>query len=157
VVLFLFVFAEARLYGAAALQVVYVVLSVYGWHQWLRGGTGKGELSVSRTPAPWARGLAVAGVLGTIALGLVLRYRTDAALPFPDAGTTAWSLVAQWMATRKWLESWLVWIAVDVVYVAMYASQRLYAAAGLYAAFLVLAFVGYREWRASWRARVVAP
>ena len=53
------------------------------------------------------------------------------------------------MATRKWVENWLVWIAVDVVYVAIYASQRLYPTAGLYAAFLVLATLGYREWRAS--------
>ena len=53
------------------------------------------------------------------------------------------------MATRKWLENWLVWIAVDVVYVAMYVSQGLYPMAGLYAAFLVLAVVGLREWRRS--------
>ena len=64
--------------------------------------------------------LAAAGAIGSVALGLLLRHRTDAALPFPDAATTAFSLVAQWMATRKWLENWLVWIAVDVVYVAMY-------------------------------------
>lgn len=53
------------------------------------------------------------------------------------------------MATRKWLESWLVWIAVDAVYVGMYVSQRLLPTAGLYAAFLVLAVLGYREWRLS--------
>ena len=29
-------------------------------------------------------------------------------LPFWDAGTTAFSLVAQWMTTRKWIETWLV-------------------------------------------------
>jgi nicotinamide mononucleotide transporter len=56
------------------------------------------------------------------------------------------------MTTRKWLESWLVWIAVDAAYVAMYVSQRLFATAGLYAAFLVLAFLGLREWRRSMAA-----
>jgi nicotinamide mononucleotide transporter len=111
--LFLVVFTQARIYGAAALQAVYVVVSVYG---------------------------------------LFLKHRTDAALPFPDAATTAFSLVGQWMATRKWLENWLVWIFVDAVYVAMYVSQRLYPTAGLYAAFLVLATLGYREWRSSMRA-----
>ena len=55
------------------------------------------------------------------------------------------------MTTRKWLESWLVWIAVDAVYVAMYVSQRLYPTAVLYAVFLVMAAFGYREWRASTR------
>ncbi len=56
------------------------------------------------------------------------------------------------MATRKWLENWLVWIAVDAVYVGMYVSQRLFLTSSLYAIFLVLAFVGVREWRASMAA-----
>lgn len=149
--LFLVVFSHARLYGAAALQAVYVVVSVYGWYEWLHGGVGHGRLAVSRTPRRWLAGLGAAGALFAVALGLFLKLRTDAALPFPDAATTAFSLVAQWMATRKWLENWLVWIVVDVVYVAMYASQGLLPTAGLYAAFLVLATFGYREWRASMR------
>ena len=56
------------------------------------------------------------------------------------------------MATRKWLENWLVWMVVDVGYVAICVSQRLYAMAALYAVFLVLAVLGYKEWRASSRA-----
>jgi nicotinamide mononucleotide transporter len=87
-------------------------------------------------------------------LAIYLKYRTDAALPLSDAATTAASLAAQWMTTRKWLESWLVWIAVNAVYVAMYVSQRLHPTAALYAVFLVMAVLGYREWRASMRATV---
>lgn len=150
--LFLLVFSRARIYGAASLQAVYVVVSVYGWYEWLHGGKDHGRLLVSRAPRRWLLSLAAAGAIGSVALGLLLRHRTDAALPFPDAATTAFSLVAQWMATRKWLESWLLWIVVDVVYVAMYVSQGLLPTAGLYAAFLVLAVFGYREWRASMRA-----
>jgi nicotinamide mononucleotide transporter len=150
--LFLVVCAHARLYGAAGLQAVYAAVSVYGWYEWLHGGKGHGRLLVSRAPRRWLLSLAAAGAIGSVALSLFLRHRTDAALPFPDAATTAFSLVAQWMATRKWLESWLFWIAVDVVYVGMYVSQGLLPTAGLYAAFLVLAVFGYREWRASMRA-----
>jgi nicotinamide mononucleotide transporter len=153
---FLAVFAEARIYGAAALQGVYVLVSLYGWHAWLHGGQDHGRLRVSRTPARWLAGLAVAGGAGSVALGLFLRHRTDAALPFSDGATTAFSLAAQWMASRKWLENWLVWIAVDAAYVAMYVSQRLFATAGLYAAFLVLAFLGFREWRRSMAAGAAA-
>jgi len=149
VAIYFFVFFHARLYATAVLQAVYVGLSVYGWREWLRGGEGGGRLAVSPTPRRWAAGLAAAGVVASIGLGLGLKYRTDAALPFPDAATTAFSLVAQWMTTRKWLESWLVWIAVDVVYLWVYFSQGLYLSTGLYAAFLVMATLGYRQWRAS--------
>lgn len=143
------VFFHSRLYGSMALQVVYAALSVYGWYEWLHGGKDDGRLAVSRIPARWLAGLALAGVACALALGSFLRHRTDAALPFWDAATTASSLVAQWMTTRKWLESWMVWIPVDVVYVAMYQSQRLHAFAGLYLVFLALAVLGLLEWRRS--------
>jgi nicotinamide mononucleotide transporter len=149
--LFLVVFFHARVYGAAALQGVYVVLSIYGWRQWLRGGEQHGRLSVSHTPVRWAIGLGAFASVAAVLLALYLKYRTDAALPLSDAATTAASLAAQWMTTRKWLESWLVWIAVNAVYVAMYVSQRLHPTAVLYAVFLVMAVLGYREWRTSMR------
>ncbi len=149
--IFFFVFFHARLYGAAFLQVVYMALSVYGWRQWLRGGTGGGRLTVSRTPPAWAFGLGVAVIASSVLFGAYLHFRTDAALPFTDAATTMTSLAAQWMTTRKWLESWIVWIAVDVVYVGMYVSQALYVTVTLYIVFLVLAVLGYREWRNAMR------
>jgi nicotinamide mononucleotide transporter len=149
VLTFAAVFGHARLYGAAALQLVYLGFSIYGWHAWRHGGERGGRLSVSRTPARWAWGLTVGSALGSVALGLFFAWLTDDALPLLDGGTTAVSLAAQWMATRKWLESWLAWIAVDAVYVGMYASQRLHGTAVLYALFLGMAVLGYREWRAS--------
>ena len=94
-------------------------------------------------------GLGLAGLAFAVGLGLFLRYGTDAALPTWDAGTTSFSLVAQWMTTRKWIENWKLWIAVDVVYVGMYLSQGLYPTAALYVTFLVLAVLGYREWLSS--------
>lgn len=147
--LFLVVYVHARLYGGAGLQVVYLLLSVYGWYEWLHGGEGHGRLEVSRTPTAWAASLLAASLLASLGLGLFLRHRTDAALPFPDAATTVFSLAAQWMTTRKWLESWLVWIVVDVAYVAVCLSQGLRPMAAVYAAFVALAVLGFREWRAT--------
>jgi nicotinamide mononucleotide transporter len=127
------------------------VVSVYGWYEWLHGGADHGRLAVSRTPAAWVAGLGVAGVLASLALGLVLKHRTNDALPFADAAVTAWSLVAQWMATRKWLENWLLWIVLNVSNVGICVSQRLYPMSALYGFFLVLAVLGYREWSRSMR------
>ncbi len=150
-------YANARIYGAAGLQAVYIVVSVYGWYEWLHGGAGHGRLVVSRTPAAWAAGLAVVGVAASLALGLVLKERTNDALPFADAAVTAFSLVAQWMATRKWLENWLLWIVLNVSNVAICISQGLYPMSALYAFFLVLAVFGFREWSRSMREAGPAP
>ena len=86
------------------------------------------------------------GVAFAVLLGLLLSKTTDASLPFWDAATTSGSLAAQWMQTRKWLENWHVWIAVDLVYVGMYVYKSLFLMAGLYLVYLVLAAAGVLEW-----------
>ena len=149
VLLYVVVFGRQKLYAGMGLQVVYAALALYGWYEWLHGGAGHGPLAVSRAPAAAALPLALAGLVVGLALGLVLRSRTDAALPLWDAGTASFSLVAQAMQTRKWWENWIVWILVDVVLVGMYLAQGLYPTAALYAVYLGLAVVGLARWRRS--------
>jgi nicotinamide mononucleotide transporter len=149
VVLYTVVFWDAKLYADMGLQVIYAVLSLYGWYQWLYGGEGRTELRVTRTPPRLGAILAVVAAAGSAFLGTLLRHTTDAALPFMDSFLSSTSLVAQWMMTKKLVENWLVWIAVDVLYVGMFVFKGLYLTAGLYAVFLVLAVRGYLDWRRS--------
>lgn len=153
VALYFVLFFRVKLYADMGLQVVYFALSLYGWYQWKFGGEQRTALPVSRTGG--ARGLVLLAIGAAVALslGLLLSRTTDAALPWLDSATTATSLVAQWMMTRKLLENWLVWVVVDVVYVGMFLYKQLYLTALQYAVFLVLAAMGYLEWRRSWRAR----
>jgi len=151
--LYIFVFYESKLYADTGLQVIYVVLNAYGWYHWLHGGAEKGVLAVARTPRAALPLLAGLGLLGAGLLGLGLARFTDASLPFWDSSTTAFSLVAQYMQTRKWLGNWLVWIAVDLVYLGIYVYKSLYWMTGLYAVFLVLAVLGHFEWSRSTGAR----
>jgi len=148
VLLFTVVFWQARLYGSAGLQVVYAVLAIYGWYAWLHGGADHGVLHVSRTPRPVLAGLLAGSTAVALLLGVGLRL-VGAALPMVDAAATSFSLLAQALQTRKWIENWPIWIAVDAVYVVMYVSQGLSLTAGLYAVFLVMAAVGRRAWTRS--------
>ena len=150
------VFYNAKLYADMGLQVIYAVLSVYGWYEWLYGGANRTELHVTRTSPRLGGVLALIALGGAAALGVVLRGATDAALPFMDSFLSSTSLVAQWMMTRKKLENWLVWIAVDVLYVGMFIFKHLYITAGLYTVFLVLAVRGYLDWRTSMAERPAA-
>jgi nicotinamide mononucleotide transporter len=147
--LYFVLFHRVGLYSDMGLQVVYFLLSLYGWYEWLYGGEGKTELTVTRAaPRHWGL-LFGAGVVVWYALGTLTARLPGAALPYLDAATTTTSLLAQWMMTRKLLENWLVWIAVDVVYVGMFIFKKLYPTAGLYALFLALAVMGYVQWRRS--------
>lgn len=149
VALYTIVNYEARLYSNAGLQIVYLVLSVHGWHEWLHGGVNRGELHVRRTTRRQWLGCGVASILGTAALMLFLRATTDAAQPFWDASTTAVSLVAQWMMNEKLLENWVLWLLVDIVYVPLYVARSYPLTAGLYALFCVMAAAGYFQWKRS--------
>jgi len=149
-----FIFFESGLYSDMGLQVVYLALSIYGWYQWLHGGTQRTELHVSRaTPRTWL----VCGVIGIAAWLLIGRLTSmipGVSLPYLDSGLTALSLIAQWMMTRKILENWILWIVADVVYVPMYLYKNLVPTAALYSVFLVLAIMGFVGWRRSLRERL---
>ena len=155
VVLYTIVFYEAKLYADMGLQVIYAVLSIYGWYQWLYGGEGHTTLHVSRTRRSLAVSLALIAATGAVLLGSLLHRTTDAALPYMDSALTSASLVAQWMMTKKLLENWAVWISVDVLYVGMFIYKGLYVTAVLYAVFLGLAIKGWIDWRDSMRSCTV--
>jgi nicotinamide mononucleotide transporter len=152
VTLYFLVFRDAKLYADMGLQLVYLALSVYGWYEWLYGGEHRSELRVSRATPRMAAVLLLIAAGSVAVLGTFLARSTDAALPYMDSTTTSTSLVAQWMMTRKVLENWAVWMAVDVVYVGMFIFKSLYLTAGLYAVFFVLAALGYAQWKRSYLA-----
>jgi len=152
VVLYAIVFYEAKLYADMGLQVVYAVLSIYGWYEWLYGGAGRTELRVTRTGPRLGLLLGLIAAVGSVVIGLFLHHETDAALPFMDSFLSSTSLVAQWMMTKKLLENWLVWISVDVLYVGMFIFKGLFLTSALYAVFLALAIKGFLDWRRSMSA-----
>jgi nicotinamide mononucleotide transporter len=149
VVLYAVVFFQAKLYADMGLQALYFGLAIYGWWAWLHGGEEHGVLEVSLASNRARLVLLTIGALAGILLGFTLSRHTDASLPFMDSILTSFSIVAQWMQTRKLLEAWLVWLAVDVFYVGMFLYKGLYPTAGLYAIFLCLAVLGFVEWRRS--------
>jgi nicotinamide mononucleotide transporter len=149
VALYFVLFYETGLYSDMGLQAVYFVLSLYGWYEWLYGGAGRTTLTVSRTPPRlWAILIAIAIVFWAI-LGRLTSGLPGVALPYVDAATATTSLVAQYMMTRKLLENWALWIAVDVVYIGTFIFKGLYLTAGNYAVYLGLAVLGHIAWKRS--------
>ena len=147
VALYFVVFWQARLYSAAGLQIFFLASQLYGWWYWRRSGVDGAPVPVRRL-APRGRWLAfAAGIIGTFALGLAMSRLTDAAAPWLDAGNAAWSMVAQLLTDRRHVESWPLWIAINIGSVGLYASQDLLPTAALYALFLGIAFWGWAQWR----------
>lgn len=150
--LYFFVFKDARLYADMGLQVFYAAISAYGWYHWLYGGKNRSELTVSLTPRPVWIALPIAWIIGTLSLGTLLHRTTNAALPYVDSSLTVGSLLAQWMMTRKYVENWAIWVALDVAYVIVFLNRDLKLTAFLYVVYGILAWRGLVEWRRSLQA-----
>ncbi|GAB3292716.1 nicotinamide riboside transporter PnuC [Hymenobacter humi] len=159
--LYVVVFKQARLYSDAGLQLAFIALLVYGWVKWLRGAATPDApaLPITHTPRRVAFWLGGLGLLYAVGAGFLFHQYTDAALPYWDSSTTAISLVAQALLSRRNLENWLLWIGVDVAYVGMYWHRDLYLTSVLYAVFLGLAAYGYWQWRREMaaQARLAVP
>ena len=147
--LYIFIFYDAKLYSDVILHIIYVAMNVYGWHYWLHGGKMRQVARVKETSRMWLAGSVIGSVLATALLGWFMATRTDASFPYPDAFTTIFSLVAQWLMSLKRLESWYFWLAVDVVAIGVYYAKGLYLTTGLYSLFLIMAVIGLLKWRRS--------
>jgi len=148
--IYIAIFIRAGLPLQAALQVVYVAMSVYGWVAW-RPGT---ELARKPRSWPWPRhlvALAAVGVAAAVGAPLLERYAGSDA-PLADSLGTFASLVATWLLARRYIDTWCWWIAVDTGLAALFASQGLRFTAALYIAYALLAIAGWRWWRRSMNA-----
>jgi nicotinamide mononucleotide transporter len=146
------VFFSSRLYGDSGLQIVFVVVSVYGWYCWLQGAEHSQELPVTRLNLMQRFAAILAWLSVFVILSLFLKSFTDTDVPYMDGFLTAGSLVGQLLLSRKKIENWLIWIAVDVLYVGLYLSKGLMLTAILYGIFVVLAAIGLKQWSAACRA-----
>src|SRR5271169_6524333 len=80
-IFFLILFWQAKLYADAILQIVYIVISIFGWWNWVRGGAGHTELPIGKTTIRTAIMLAVLTAAATVILALSLRRFTDSVVP----------------------------------------------------------------------------
>ena len=148
---FIFLFFRAGLFADVGLQGFYIVLGSYGWWHWLHGGQGDSELPISlTTPQGTLLNLVGTGVLTALLAFLLIRF-TPSTVPWWDALTTALSITAQWLMTRKKLEHWWFWIATDALSIGLFVYKHLYLTAVLYLIFGIMCAVGLRQWTKTMR------
>ncbi len=139
---------RSGLYADCAMQAYYVLAGLYGWLVWHNApGNGSETRTVGHTPLRLLPALAAAYALLHAAIYWVLVRFTDSTVPFWDSFTTALCILAYWMLSRRWIEQWLVWLAVDAATVGLYLYKGIPVTAGLYALYSVLAVAGYMRWR----------
>jgi nicotinamide mononucleotide transporter len=150
VLIYVFIFFESKLYADTGLQVYFLLMNFYGWYFWSRNEITQ-KVPVSSISFKEIILSVSAVIIFTAGLGYFLNMGTDASFPFLDSFCTACSLVAQVFLARKVLETWLIWIFVDIIYVGVYLIKDLHLTAGMYALYIVIAVVGYRDWHKEYK------
>lgn len=145
--LYFVIFWDAKLYSDALLQVFFFVIQIYGWRAWKSApqrGNGVAVRWMSwRGRVLWMTGTAICILLWG---GGMARW-TDAVAPMADASIAGMSVAAQTLQSFRRVESWVIWIVVDVVAIILFHSRGLAVTAALYGIFLIMAAVGLSEWR----------
>jgi nicotinamide mononucleotide transporter len=147
VTLYFFIFRDLKLYSDAGLQIFFLAVNLYGWWSWSRNKAESGKIVVERLGAEGLLAWIAGSVIATLCWGFVMSSNTDASYPFWDASVAMLSVAGQILMTRRYLENWWWWIAVNAISIPLYIVKGIYLTAGLYTLFLVLAIAGLIEWR----------
>ena len=142
-------YLKAGIYADAAMQLYYVAAGVYGLVVWRRNRKDTKKGTIKHTPLKWIVPLVVCYAVLHVAIYFVLAEFTDSRVPLFDSMSTALSIVAMWMLSRKLVEQWLVWLVVDMISVGLYLYKGIPLTAGLYVIYCILAVAGYLRWRRS--------
>ncbi|MET1034339.1 MAG: nicotinamide riboside transporter PnuC [Arthrobacter sp.] len=144
----------ATLWGQAGRRLMFIAVSIYGWHRWLGGRRGAGAAITPRWAAGTERiGLVAVLLIGTLAVTPVFRHLGSAEPVWADAGTFVGSLVATFGMAEGWVDFWLVWVAMDVAEVPLLLSAGSYASAVMYLFYGLFTVAGFFVW---WRAGAAA-
>jgi nicotinamide mononucleotide transporter len=122
-------------------------MSVYGWYNWSRRDESLNHVPISSLNAKqwFFYILLMAAAFGLIYY--VLKYYTNSTVPVFDSFTTALFIAGMWLMAIKKLENWILWILGDLLVIPMFAMKGLAFTSLQYLVFLVLAVMGYIEWR----------
>ena len=150
VLIYIYLCFTMRLYANAGINAVYLVSNIYGWYRWSRKDESSPKLQITRNSAK-QNAIAWSAVLILYALVLFILLKTNTYdkpyVPYMDAVNVSFFLVATVLMAIKKVENWQFWIVGNIVSIPIFASQGMYSTSGQYAVFLVLAILGWKEWR----------
>ena len=147
----IFLYYEAGLYADFGMAIYYTLAALYGYAVWKwgkkRGTAADEQLPITRFPKRKVLPVALLFAVAWAAIYEILIHFTNSDVPITDSFANALSFVGLWALARKYLEQWMVWIAVDVVPSALYIYKGIPFKASLYALYVVIAVAGYFKWK----------
>jgi len=142
----IFLLAESKLYAESGLNIYYLIMSVWGWMQWVKRSRTNEQLPISRAGSrDW--GIVAAICLGGFAVifGVLSRF-TDSTSPIMDAfvSATAWS--GMYLLAKRKVENWLLLNVSNIVAIPLLFYKGLFLYGLLTIVLFTVACFGYFKW-----------
>ncbi|MDD2964879.1 MAG: nicotinamide riboside transporter PnuC [Bacteroidales bacterium] len=153
VMIYVYLFFKAGMYANMGINAVFFITSIYGWYNWSRGSSDE-KLIVTTLHGSKIWIFAMTTILISIILYFILTRFTNSPAPLMDSITTAIFITAMWLQAIKKRETWLLWIAGDVLMIPLSIVMGLHFTAVQYLAFLGLAVSGWIEWTKSYKTNL---
>lgn len=129
-----------KLFADVGLQVIYVLLTLWGL-MYLGAEWEMKSISNFQHLVGIVSCLSLASLLG-----LVLKKKSTAELPMADSLITAFSIWATALMMMGCHENWLYFMVIDLACIFLFWNRNLKLLAGLYLVYLILAVEGYFQW-----------
>ena len=147
-----------HLYAMMGLRSYEVFVSIYGLYCWKYAKTkDNSQLPFRFIHKTLTLRLAAIGILVYAALWFIIIRFTDIPNPFAEGGepvpffiellVVTLSFLAAWMAAKKIVESWYLWMIVNPCSIALYVYKGMYPTTLLYIVYAIFSIVGYIQWR----------
>lgn len=158
-------FYQINLYSEQFINMYYVVISLVGWYWWTRkNNDGNDKYPIRYLPATTSCALVLimSALVYLLGANIDLIFSTMAApiaallgetyihvpaqLPYWDAFTTVTAGFAMYLLTKRYVESWILWILVNIVSIGLYYYRGVLFLSLEYAVFLVNAAYAWYQW-----------
>lgn len=144
-------FWSVGLYADFGMAIYYTLAAIYGYASWTlgkkRATPETGDMPITHFKSSLILPCTLVFLVAWLAIYCILTHFTDSNVPITDSFINALSFIGLWALSRKYLEQWMIWIAVDVVSSALYAYKGIPFKAGLYALYVAVAIMGYFKWK----------
>lgn len=149
VIISLYLFFQQKLYADSLQQLVYILLLIYGWMNWNKMNVlSDRKIIISQLSHPEKAVGLLAILCSTLLLGKLLETYTDATMPWLDSFATSCAFLAQYLIARKKIETWMLWLIVNGIYIGIYFQKELYLYLVLFIVYGILSVIGWKSWKA---------
>ena len=149
-VIYVYICFQFTLYGDLIINIYYTLMSLYGWYMWTKIIQGE---HIEITTSSAKDKLKAFGIFASTAVFVICVYlyfnRFDRLTDYFDTFTTGVFFAAMWLMANKKIEHWILWIAGNIISIPLYFIKGLGFSGIQFTIFLVLAYLGYKEWKKS--------